>query len=59
VNISTALKIAYMKSNLAYLRDAETRDSWDPPSLFKHVRTDVIDLVTGLTNRFGSAGKAW
>jgi fructose-bisphosphate aldolase class II len=59
VNISTALKIAYMKANLAYLRDAEARDSWDPPSLFGHVRTDVIDLVTGLTDRFGSTGKAW
>lgn len=59
VNISTALKIAYMKANLAYLRDAEARGSWDPPSLFAHVRTDVVNLVTGLTDRFGSTGKAW
>lgn len=59
VNISTALKIAYMKGNLEYLRDAEARDSWDPPSLFRHVHGDVIGLVTGLVGRFGSAGKAW
>lgn len=59
VNISTALKIAYMKGNLEYLRDAEARDSWDPPSLFRHVHGDVIALVTGLVGRFGSAGKAW
>lgn len=59
VNISTALKIAYMKANLDYLRDAEARDSWDPPSLFRHVRADVVTLVDGLVDRFGSAGKAW
>jgi fructose-bisphosphate aldolase class II len=59
VNISTAMKIAYMKGNLEYLRDAEARDSWDPPSLFDHVRGDVIALTTGLVGRFGSAGKAW
>ena len=59
VNISTALKVAYMKSNLEFLRDAEDRNSWDPPSLFKHVRADVVDLVDGLVDRFGSAGKAW
>ncbi|MEV6414382.1 class II fructose-bisphosphate aldolase [Kribbella sp. NPDC051718] len=59
VNISTALKIAYMKANLEYLRDAEVRDSWDPPSLFRHVRADVVTLVEGLADRFGSAGKAW
>jgi fructose-bisphosphate aldolase, class II len=59
VNISTALKVAFMKSNLEFLRDAEARDSWDPPSLFKHVHGDVVGLVDGLVDRFGSAGKAW
>ena len=38
VNISTALKITYMKSNLAFLLDARDRDTWDPPSLFTSVR---------------------
>ncbi|GAA0954063.1 fructose-bisphosphate aldolase [Kribbella koreensis] len=59
VNISTALKIAYMKANLDFLRDAEAKNSWDPPSLFRHVRADVVTLVDGLVDRFGSAGKAW
>ncbi|HEY0258359.1 MAG TPA: class II fructose-bisphosphate aldolase [Lacisediminihabitans sp.] len=59
VNISTDLKIAYMTSNLAFLRTAEERNSWDPPSLFSHVRADVVALTTGLAAKFGSAGKAW
>jgi ketose-bisphosphate aldolase len=59
VNISTALKVAYMRSNLAFLEDASARNVWDPPSLFRHVRSAVIDLVAGLIGRFGSAGKAW
>jgi len=58
VNISTALKIAYMKSNLSFLRDAETRDKWDPPSLFAHVRNDILALTRDLAEQFGSAGKA-
>ena len=29
-----------MKSNLAFLNDAEAADKWDPPSLFKDVRAD-------------------
>jgi len=59
VNISTALKIAYMKSNLAFLRGAEERDSWDPPSLFTAVRAAVKDMAAEHMNRFGSVGKAW
>lgn len=58
VNISTALKITYMKSNLAYLLDAQARDKWDPPSLFAHVRTDVVAMTVDLARQFGSAGKA-
>ena len=38
VNISTALKVTYMQANLEFLRGAEERDSWDPPSLFTAVR---------------------
>ncbi len=43
VNISTALKVSYMKANLAFLREAEERDSWDPPSLFAAVRAAVME----------------
>ena len=59
VNISTALKRRYMKSNLAYLREAEAADKWDPPSLFTHVRTNIVDMAEDHIRRFGSEGKAW
>ena len=59
VNISTALKIEFMKSSLAFLKGAEQKDKWDPPSLFTDVRQHIVDLTTGLANTFGSSGKAW
>lgn len=59
VNISTALKVEYMRSNLEFLKAAEQADKWDPPSLFKKVSGDVRDLTIGLAKQFGSAGKAW
>jgi ketose-bisphosphate aldolase len=58
VNISTALKVAYMKANLEYLRGAEEANTWDPPSLFASVRRSVMDLAADHMRRFGSAGKA-
>ena len=59
VNISTALKVRYMQANLAFLRTAEERDHWDPPSLFAAVRTAVMDTAATHIRRFGSVGKAW
>lgn len=59
VNISTALKIEFMTSSLAFLKKAEAADKWDPPSLFADVRSHIIALTTGLAATFGSAGKAW
>jgi ketose-bisphosphate aldolase len=59
VNISTALKVTYMKANLAFLQGAQERDTWDPPSLFTAVRTAVRDMAADHMRRFGSAGKAW
>jgi fructose-bisphosphate aldolase class II len=58
VNISTALKIEFMKSSLAFLKNAEHQNKWDPPSLFADVRQHIVDLTTGLARTFGSAGKA-
>jgi ketose-bisphosphate aldolase len=58
VNISTALKVRFMKANLEFLRGAEERNSWDPPSLFRDVRTAVVELAADHIRRFGSAGKA-
>ncbi len=59
VNISTALKVVFMKSSLDYLRQAEERDSWDPPSLFGATRAAVTQMAADHMRRFGSAGKAW
>jgi ketose-bisphosphate aldolase len=59
VNISTALKVTYMKANLAFLSAAEERGTWDPPSLFTAVRAAVLDLAADHMRRFGSVGKAW
>lgn len=58
VNISTALKETFMQSSLAFLKQAEQDNKWDPPSLFKHTRGDIITLVKELAEQFGSAGKA-
>jgi fructose-bisphosphate aldolase class II len=57
VNISTALKEAYMKSSLGFLQRAEQENRWDPPSLFRHTRSEVVSLVVDLAKQFGSAGK--
>jgi fructose-bisphosphate aldolase class II len=57
VNISTALKETYMQSSLAFLKQAEQKNKWDPPSLFKATRADILAMVTGLCTQFGSAGK--
>jgi len=58
VNISTDLKITYMKANLAFLRETEPRDKWDPPTLFTHVGKAVRAMVAGYLEVFGSVGKA-
>ena len=58
INISTALKVAYMKSNLEFLKEAEQKNKWDPPSLFTAVRAAVKEMAADHMRRFGSVGKA-
>ena len=58
INISTALKVAYMKANLDFLREAEAKDTWDPPSLFTAVGAAVKEMAAEHIRRFGSAGRA-
>ena len=58
VNISTSLKMTYMKSMLAGLKTSEATEKWDPPTLFRDVSADVRALVVSLATTFGSAGKA-
>jgi fructose-bisphosphate aldolase, class II len=57
VNISTALKVRYMDANLEFLQ-AHLRP-YDPPSLFSHVRTAVVDMAAEHMRLFGSEGRAW
>ena len=59
VNISTALKEVYMRSALEFLRGAEESGKWDPPSLFAHQRTAVMEMAREHLRLFGSAGRAW
>jgi fructose-bisphosphate aldolase, class II len=59
VNISTALKEAYMKAGLEHLREAEAKDKWDPPSLFRHQRAAVVEMARSHIRLFGGSGRAW
>src|SRR3954471_18427795 len=59
VNISTALKEAYMKSSLAFLEETAKVDKWDPPALFRAQRAAVVEMAADHMRRFGSAGRAW
>ena len=58
VNISTALKETYMKSSLEFLKSAEKRGKWDPPSLFAEVGDDIATMAGDLMDLFGSSGEA-
>jgi fructose-bisphosphate aldolase class II len=59
VNISTALKERYMQSSLEFLRGAEEKGKWDPPSLFSHQRAAVVDMAKRHIRLFGGSGRAW
>ncbi len=56
VNISTALKIAFVSSHREYL-DANPGKN-DPPSMLAHVREAVKQMAIHHISMFGSAGKA-
>jgi fructose-bisphosphate aldolase class II len=55
VNVSTALKIAFMEANREYL--TEHPDAADPPKLFGHVRDRVMAMTAEQIRLFGSAGR--
>lgn len=56
VNISTALKIAFIDSHREYLEANPGKH--DPPALLKHVKSAVTDMAKRHIDMFGSAGKA-
>lgn len=57
VNISTALKIAYMKSGYDFM--TEHPGDYDPPKLFAAQRAAVMEMAKYHIRLFGSEGKAW
>ncbi len=57
VNISTALKIAYMKSGYDFM--AEHPGDYDPPKIFTAQRAAVMEMARYHIRSFGSEGKAW
>jgi fructose-bisphosphate aldolase class II len=59
VNISTALKEAYLKPSLEFLRETELKNKWDPPSLFRHQRTAIMEMAREHIRLFGASGRAW
>ncbi len=58
VNISTAIKEAYMRSGLEHLKVAEEKDKWDPPTLFAHQREAVMKVAREHIALFGGSGRA-
>ncbi len=57
VNISTALKIEFMRSGYDYM--TAHPGEYDPPALFRSQRAAVIEMAGHHIALFGSAGKAW
>ena len=56
VNISTALKIAFMRSGYDYM--SEHSGEFDPPSIMKVQRAAVMEMAKDHIRKFGSEGRA-
>jgi fructose-bisphosphate aldolase class II len=57
VNISTALKIAYVDAHQEYL--GSFPGVYDPPDLFRHVHRTVRAMAREHIGRLGGEGRAW
>lgn len=58
INISTAVKLAYMKAAAVHLDGAREKNKWDPPSLFADISAAVEAEIADLIAVFGAAGQA-
>jgi ketose-bisphosphate aldolase len=58
INISTALKLSYMKSAHDHLQRSAVTGRWDPPSMFADISRAVTAEVVKHLTMFGSAGQA-
>jgi fructose-bisphosphate aldolase class II len=57
VNISTALKIAFIQSGYDYVTAHPTE--YDPPKLFVAQRAAVLEMAKEHIRKFGGEGRAW
>jgi ketose-bisphosphate aldolase len=55
INISTALKRAYMESALAHLEDSRKSNQWEPTRLFDQIASGVRDVIARHIVSFGAA----
>ncbi|WP_456825858.1 class II fructose-bisphosphate aldolase [Cellulomonas sp. P5_E12] len=58
INISTGVKVAYMRSAEKHLAEARARDKWDPPSMFRDISAAVQAAIAVHIEEFGAAGRA-
>lgn len=58
INISTALKLAYMKGAQAHLAECERTGKWEPVKMFDQVARAVQNEIAQHIAIFGSAGAA-
>ena len=58
INISTTVKLAYMKAAQAHIATAEETGKWEPVKMFDRISAAVAATVTEHIEQFGSAGRA-
>jgi ketose-bisphosphate aldolase len=58
INISTGVKVAYMRSAEQHLAEARAKNKWDPPSMFRDISAAVQAAIAVHIEEFGAAGKA-
>lgn len=58
INISTAVKESYMRAAAAHLAQANERQHWDPPSMFRDISTAIQAVIEDYIDQFGARGRA-
>ena len=58
INISTGVKVAYMRSAEKHLAEARATNRWDPPSMFRDISAAVQAAIAVHIEEFGAAGRA-
>jgi ketose-bisphosphate aldolase len=58
VNLSTTLKLTYMRAAQAHIAQAETKGKWEPVKMFDDITAAVKATVREHMDQLGSTGKA-